>query len=674
MTFRDDDRGASVQIGAILLFAIIIIAVSLWQAQVVPQQNASVEYAHNQRAQDDMKELRTALVSAPGERTVRSVSIDMAPAYPPRSVFVNPGPPSGTLRTVGTTNASLNVTVENATAVDDETADVWNGSPRAYNTGGIVYEPGYNVYTSAPDTAYENTVLYNVQDDGTAVNVSGQDVVDGRTITLVVLNGSLSRTTSDAYSVDFEALSSSERSVAVTNETGGGHVNVSFASRRGEGWWTAAFEASEEFVADGGHVVDVTATTLGNGFYNVSVELEGDVTYELRMAKIGVGSGTDETEKEYAVDVSGDGTSVQQGTTQQLVVEVRDAYNNPVSGVTVANNTSGSDLLGGSLDAESKTTDDEGRVTFEYTAPAGSTGTASIQFNISDDVTPRGSELVNFSVAVTGSGGGGGGGGAYSITWQDPDAVNPSGSLSSCDSDDCTWDVGADSDTALDLRAATDPTVEDLNVSFHVNDSSVATLSNSDPTTGSNGLANTTLNAQANGTVRVFVVGGSDSDDINVTVTNFDPAVVYTGVGEGFEPDGNGVHSVLAFNVSNERPGDVTLTAIKINSTSTGADRIENGDSLSTEVLVDTDGDFVADGSTTDQNQIKIGSKVSLDTTAVLASGEEARWNVGEFSSGGGPNNEVDLVGESVTVTIYYEDASGNSYATTFTISSVSDG
>jgi hypothetical protein len=403
MTFRGDDRGASVQIGAVLLFAILILAVSLWQAQVVPQQNASVEYTHNQRVVDDMKDVRSVMVSAPGERTLRSVSVDMAPAYPPRSVFVNPGPPSGTLRTVGTGNASLNVTVDNATALDDEADDLWDGTPRAYNTGGMAYEPGYNVYTSAPDTVYENTVLYNVQDGGTVVNVSGQNVVDGRTITLVVLNGSLSRTTSDAYSVDFEALSTSDTTLTVTNATGDGNVTVSFASRRGAGWWTAALAESGELTPDG-NVTDVRAEPLGDGFFEVTLELEGNETYELRMAKVGVGSGADEPGTAYAIAVSGDGTTVQQGNTRQLVVEVRDAYNNPVSGVTVRN-SSGS--LQGSLTRENRTTGSDGRVTFEYNAPNKAT-TETIQFNVSDDASVSGRELVKFTVSVASSGGSGG--------------------------------------------------------------------------------------------------------------------------------------------------------------------------------------------------------------------------------------------------------------------------
>jgi PKD repeat protein len=519
MSFRGDDRGAAVQVGAVILFGFLVIAVAGWQATVVPQENARVEYAHSQRVTDDMQDVRNVVVSAPGETSLRSVGVEMAPSYPPRSIFVNPGPPSGTLRTVGTDDPGLAVRVNNATATDAEAADVWNGTPHArYGTGGIVYESGYNVFTEAPDTVYENSVLYTVGNDGTVVNVTGQDVVDGRTVTLVTLDGTLSRTTAGTYTVDFESLSTASTSVAVTNASNG-NVTVSFPSRRGAGWWNASLAESGELDEFGGHVVDVRATSLGT-FNNVTVELAGGVTYDLRMAKVGVGDGADRPGKHYVVDVAGDGTSVQSGTTRQLVVEVRDRYNNPVSGVTVEVNGSDTDLNGGSLDATEATTGSDGRATFAYTG--GSAGTATVVVNVSDDATPLSRELATFEVAVTGSGTGTGStsNGAYAVDWQDPDGDNPSGPLSSCTASDCTWDVGADGDSSLDLRALTDPTVQDLSTEFAVNNSSVGTLSGSDPSTDASGAATTTLDAVENGTVKVYVITGGASDVVNVTVRN----------------------------------------------------------------------------------------------------------------------------------------------------------
>jgi len=516
MTFREDDRGAAIQIGAIILFGFIVLAIAGWQVAVVPQENARVEFTHNQRAQDDMQDVRNAIVSAPGSAAIASVGVDLAPEYPPRTIFVNPGPPSGTLRTVGTENASLNLTVGNATAAtDDEAADFWDGSPTRYDTGGLAYEPGYNEFDSAPDTVYENSVLYNVEEEGTVVNVSGQSLVDGRTVTLVTLNGSLSRASSATYSLDFEALSTDSTTVSVTNT--GGNVTISFASRRGPGWWNASLAESGELDEQGGHVVDVRAGSparIGE-FHNVTVELEGGVTYDLRMAKVGVGSGTVDPGKAYVVDVRGDGASVGTGDTQQLVVEVRDRYNNPVSGVTVRNDSSGT-VTAGSLDAEAKTTGSDGRVTFEYTGS--SAGTDTVVFNVSDDASPTARELASFEVAVTSSatGGGGGSGSAYGTA-----LLDPSGQTGvTCDAagDDCT--VDASQITSVTLTADTTPTAIDATVDFGINNTSVGSISPVEAQTGASGQADTTFSVSQNGTAKLFASSGGSGDVVNLTVTN----------------------------------------------------------------------------------------------------------------------------------------------------------
>lgn len=450
MRFLDDDRGAAVQVGAIILFGFIVVAVAMWQATIVPQQNAGVEYTHSQRVQDDMQDVRNAIVSAPGSTTIPSVGVDMAPEYPPRTIFVNPGPATGTLRTFGTTDERLNLTVTGATATG-EAGDYWDGSPNRYGTGGIVYEPGYNVYTSGPDTVYESSVLYNVENDGTVIDITGQSLVDGRTLTLITLDGSLSRTTSDTYSVDFDALSTSSTTVSVTDD--GGPVTVSFASRREPAWWNATLAAAGELDEDGGHVVDVRAgspATIG-AYHNVTIELEAGVAYQLQMAKVGVGSGATDPGKHYIVDVAGDGSTVRTGTTRRLVVEVRDRYNNPVSGVEVELNDSDSDLRGGSLVDSPMTTGIDGRATFEYDATGATPGTATIVFNSSDDVAPPDRELVAFEVTVTAPGGGGGGGGGQPPTIDTFEIVDRSTNGQGARYD-ITWDV---SDPDGDLQSVT---------------------------------------------------------------------------------------------------------------------------------------------------------------------------------------------------------------------------
>ena len=229
MDLVGDRRGQSIQIGAILLFGALIVAFASYQAFVVPDQNREVEFNHNQQVQSDMQDLRNAIVSVPGVDSSSAVSVQLGTQYPSRLIARNPSRPSGSLRTNGTADDTHNITIRNAEAAG-ETGDVWDGTPRQYNTGTMVYRPNYNVYTAAPTTYYEHSVVYN-QFRTANITLSSQTLVDGSEISLVALNGSLQRSNSGTTSVDVRPVSRSTTTVAVTNDSASDSVSVSFLSR-----------------------------------------------------------------------------------------------------------------------------------------------------------------------------------------------------------------------------------------------------------------------------------------------------------------------------------------------------------------------------------------------------------------------------------------------------------
>ena len=252
-----DDRGQSIQIGAVLIFAVLILAFSSYQAFVVPQQNQQTEFEHNQAIKGDLLDLRNAVVSTLGRPSAESVSVRLGTTYPARAIATNPPPPSGTLRTVGTADGTVNLSVENAAAVDPETDDFWDGTRRNYSTGGVEYRPNYHEYGQPPVTVYEASVLYDrFEFEGTNLTRSDQALVDGDRIRLVALNGSLRRSSSGTTAVDVRSVSASDRTVSVRNDATGDPVVVRVATQLSESTW-------EELLADqradeGGNVSTAT--------------------------------------------------------------------------------------------------------------------------------------------------------------------------------------------------------------------------------------------------------------------------------------------------------------------------------------------------------------------------------------------------------------------------------
>ncbi|PSP84670.1 hypothetical protein BRC96_04290 [Halobacteriales archaeon QS_6_64_34] len=533
MELAGDRRGQSIQIGAILLFSALIIAFASYQAFVVPNQNREVEFNHNQGVQSDMQDLRNAIVSVGGSDDARSVTVQLGTRYPSRLAARNPGPPSGSLDTVGTTDDRVDLTIENAQA-SGETGDFWNESQR-YNTGGITYSPNYNVYTNPPDTVYEQSVLYNRFPTGN-ITVSNQSIIDGTDISLVVLNGSVSRSSTEATSVDVRSVSSSTERVRLENDSTG-PINITFASTRSAAYWDFLENTQST-------VTSVSNASRGNGFYNVSVELDPDRTYSVQLTKVGVGDGVTGEDAAYLTDVEGDGAAVTQGETTELTLEVRDRFNNPpddAASLSVkAAVAPGSD---GTLQSNSSVPDEDGQVTFVYEA-TGSTGTQQINVSyvgLGSGFNATTSQNVSMAVDVT-SGGSDGGGSAYSVLWENPETDNDKSYLSDCSDSSCTWNVNADDDDTLTLRAGTNPMLEGTFVDFAANNTTVGAISPGDATTGSDGEVTTDLTANVNGTIGVYVASGGSSDVIGLTLENV--GVGGSPVGLAIYRDGRNLASV----------------------------------------------------------------------------------------------------------------------------------
>ncbi|MFB9806135.1 hypothetical protein ACFFQF_12860 [Haladaptatus pallidirubidus] len=236
MTFWADERAVTVQVGTVLLFATLIVAMSLYQATAIPSQNAEIEFRHSKQIQGQMQDVRNAVVRTGATGTSRPISVTLGTQYPSRMFFINPPPSSGTLRTAN----SGTVGIENVTARSPETADYLDSSRTnlSFSTRSLVYEPNYNQYDNAPDTVLENAVVYNRANEGNAT-LTGQQLVHGRSITLVTLDGSLSESQSATMSIDPQALSPSTtemRSIPVRSN-GDGNVTIRVSTGLNEEKW-----------------------------------------------------------------------------------------------------------------------------------------------------------------------------------------------------------------------------------------------------------------------------------------------------------------------------------------------------------------------------------------------------------------------------------------------------
>lgn len=409
MTYSSDggppgDPAVSNVLGFVLVFSFLIIGFTIYQGLVVPQQNRQVEFDHNQVVQRQMQDLRNAVQNAAGGSD-RSASVTLSADYPRRTLSENLAASSGSLHTA---DLGGGITVTNARPIDEETRDYFNETSPTIGpltTKSIRYRPSYTRYTEAPRTVFENSVAYNRFDSAPNITLTDQAVIDGRRITLVAVTGNLSRGGEDTVSVDVEALSTAGEPIAVKN-TSGSKIRITIPTQlTAENWTTLLADEMDTPGSDDKYVEDVKQV----GPNRVSIILEADVTYDLRLAKVGVGSGTVSERPHYVTDVAGDGTSVPEGGTKKLVVEVRDRFNNPVSNVTLESEITES---AGSVDIISPSTavtNSKGRASFVYTAPGDVDDPQDATVTVFFDAKRPGRQNVTLDIEVLDADGSGGG-------------------------------------------------------------------------------------------------------------------------------------------------------------------------------------------------------------------------------------------------------------------------
>jgi len=340
----DNPRVQAFQLSSIAIGLLLVGGFLFYQGFLAPEQVRGAEVTHNEEVQTQLQTLRNAIIAAADGGSEQSIAVSLGTRYP--SSFGNgPQEATGRLRTVGTDDPAVNVSLSNV-AVAGETGDYLNGT-RAYPTGMVVYRPQYSAYESAPATVFEHSVLYSIGQTAGASEgqpriqrgsnvslLSRQALVSGTDISLLVVDGSLDRQSAGSTSVRVRPARVSTRTITVTNSTEG-PVTLTMPTLLSRAEWLRAIR--EETTSYGGHVTGVSTRELpGRNVSEVSLELDPDQEYEVTVTRVTLGEPTTDPGVRYLTPVDGTNVTVPEGETATVTVETRDGYHNPVGGVRVA--------------------------------------------------------------------------------------------------------------------------------------------------------------------------------------------------------------------------------------------------------------------------------------------------------------------------------------------------
>lgn len=316
---RESDRGVSTVVGFVMIVALLVITLSIYQSDVVPNQNAEIEHQYSQSLDGEFADLRATVDDVATSGAPASTTIDGGPDYPTRALAINGPEPAGRLRT---TNAS-NVILEGLQSVGD---GYWDGSERSFETRLLEFQPRYNFLQLDERYYLENGVGVKVVDDGAYTSALDDEIVEGDRIDIVLLDGEIDEQ-DRVHDVQLKPISTNNRYLTV--EPTGEETTVTIPTVRNEAAWNGT--------ADGNPNVNGTDLTCrgadpdppcASHVNDVTLVLNQSVdSYDLRVTKLGLESAP-KPEATYLTT-----TSVTSGLaadrTQEFQVTARDRYGNP---------------------------------------------------------------------------------------------------------------------------------------------------------------------------------------------------------------------------------------------------------------------------------------------------------------------------------------------------------
>jgi len=212
--FAGDSRAVSAVIGFILIFGILMLLLTVYQAQIVPQQNAQTEFEHFEEVSDEMIEIRSAVSSAGQSDRSQFPTIQLGTTYQTRLLTINPPPPSGTLQTSEPYDIKI------------------DGEPRV-PTRFLEYQPGYNELTTG-SVWYENSVVYH-DDQDERVLIQDQSIVTGdERLRITALQNELDETGTDRLTVELYPTETNDIDFEELEEEGA--VNITLPTRLDDHW------------------------------------------------------------------------------------------------------------------------------------------------------------------------------------------------------------------------------------------------------------------------------------------------------------------------------------------------------------------------------------------------------------------------------------------------------
>lgn len=364
--FRPSNRGTSTVIGFVLIFALIITTLTIYQSDVVPHQNEQIEHQHAEQIVDQFASLQSATREVSSKGTPTSVVIEGSPDYPTRVFGINGPEPQSHLTTTEPHQVSLA-----GFATPEER--YWDGSEREFETRLLEFRTEYNFANRNERLYLEHGVGVRHVDDG-AYTTTESGLLNGDQLDLVLLDGVVD-TQQRTHEIRLSPVSTStEYHTVNATEVGGDAPSIRVPTVRTTTDWEAA-------VADDDRITSVTVDRgPDDRIGHAELVFEPGTELQLRITKLTLGDAWTPS-PEYITTSEAVQTGLTTERSHELEVTARDRYGNPVAAdVSLSADGSGVVHPGSTVHAS------EGTTSFVYEPKSGAT--ANVQAGVGQQNRP----------------------------------------------------------------------------------------------------------------------------------------------------------------------------------------------------------------------------------------------------------------------------------------------
>lgn len=336
--FVDDERAVSPVVGFVLIFALVMIVFTIYQADVVPAQNKEVEFEHSQMVEGQIEQLSAAFVSTGPDDPPQAVSLQLGVQYPSRALAINPGTPIGSLDTTDSHRVELS----------------GDGGSEEFNTSFVTYQPSYNMMAEEIQYSIEHgMVVKNYHSSGKTSLASPGALfsANGEAINLNLISGD---------------VSANEMSTVVTTDNVDTHtINISSDSATLVLPTTLEEEDWEALLTndDGSRIAQVSDYEYLEDSSEISIDLKNGTAVNLNKVSAGRPSDDDTLEIHPQItNVTSTTPSPSADGETRLTVRTSDLFESALSDIDITATATGS----GNLTPAATTSNGSGLATFVY--------------------------------------------------------------------------------------------------------------------------------------------------------------------------------------------------------------------------------------------------------------------------------------------------------------------